>query len=42
MRTNKLNLKKFFKIMKSEVKIKDIRKIIEGTIVILDNDKNPN
>ena len=42
VRINKLNLKKFFKIVKSEVKTKDIEEIIEDTIVMLDDDKNPN
>ena len=42
MRADKLNLKKFFKIVKSEVKTKDIREIIEGTMVVLDDDENPN
>ena len=41
VRANKLNLKKFFKIVKSEVKTKDIGEIIGGTMVVLDDDENP-
>ena len=42
VRADKLNLKKFFKIVKSEVKTKDIGEIIGGTMVVLDDDENPN
>lgn len=41
VKAKKLNLKKFSKTVKSEVKSKDIGEITEGTKVVLDEDENP-